>query len=522
MFYSEKMEVDESQEAKEINVLILGETGVGKSTWINGLANYIQFENLEAAARHVNLLTIIPSSFSYTDDEGEIVKIKVGEETDNEKFTAGQSATQAPVTYLFPIPEKNCVVKLIDTPGIGDTRGVEQDKKNFESILSHISNFDELHAILILLKPNSARLTVMFEFCIKELLVYLHKDAARNIIFCYTNTRGTFYKPGDTLPTLKEMVKKSNLELNTKKNFCFDNEAFRFLACLKNGIVFEEHEKTAFSQSWDIATKTTDRLFDYVMTLEPHKIESTMSLNNARRIIGLMSRPMSEMTTTIVKNIETLEDHKKKIRDLDNKAYDLEKNLRVNITTLEFKELGYPRTVCTNGNCIETVFDEDAGVSKKNYRQHCHPHCSLSGIEVNNVGFEGLRGCAAMRGREYCAECGHSYKEHMHLTYDLVSVPLEKLNTEVNDKLNANRGEKRTKESRIKALDDAIKNMKEEKNKLFETSAKFGSFLKQNAILPYNDAILEYFKISINQVMEGLSRLLRVESNKTFLTMSFL
>ena len=494
------MEVDSEYDFKKINILILGETGVGKSTWINGLANYINFESLQAASRHESLLTIIPSSFSFTDDEGEIVKIKVGEENENEKDLTGQSATQAPRDYLLAIPERNTLVNLIDTPGIGDTRGVEQDKKNFESILSHISNFKDLHAILILLKPNSARLTIMFEFCIKELLVYLHKDAARNIIFCYTNTRGTFYKPGDTLPTLKEMVNKSNLELNTKNNFCFDNEAFRFLACLQNGITFTNQEKAAFSQSWEIATNTTYRLFDYVMTLTPHKIESTMSLNNARRIIGLMSRPMSEMTENIVKNIETLEDHKKKIKDLDDKAVDLEKNLRVNITTLEFKELGYPRTVCTNGKCIETIFDEQAMVSKKNYKQQCHPHCYLKGIEVNNVGFEGLRGCAAMGGSEFCQKCGHSYKEHMHLTYDLVRVPLEKLNEEVNQKLNANRGEKKTKESRIKIIDNQIQKMKEEKTKLFETSAKFGSFLKQNAILPYNDVILEYFKISINQV----------------------
>merc|ERR1719219_239499 len=383
-----------SSERKEINILILGETGVGKSTWINGLANYINFANLEAAAKHESLLTIIPSSFSFTDDEGETVKIKVGEESHNERFTTGQSATQSPVTYQLPY--KNCWINLIDTPGIGDTRGAEQDKENFESILSHVSNFEELHAILILLKPNSARLTVMFEFCIKELLVHLHKDAARNIIFCYTNTRGTFYKPGDTLPTLKEMVKKSNLELNTKKNFCFDNEAFRFLACLKNGIEFTDQEKTAFSQSWDIATKTTDRLFDHVMTLQPHKIEGTMSLNNARRVIGLMSRPMSEMTENIVKNIENLEAHKRRIKDLDSKAVDLEKNLRVNITTLELRQLGYPRTVCTNGNCIETVLDEEAGVSKKNYRQHCHPHCNLGGVRVEEVGFSGLRNCEAM------------------------------------------------------------------------------------------------------------------------------
>ena len=105
-----------------------------------------------------------------------------------------------------------------------------------------------------------------------------------------------------------------------------------------------------------------------------------------------------------------------------------------------------------------------------------------------------------MRVSEFCQICGHSYKEHMHLTYDLVRVPLEKLNEEVNQKLNANRGEKKTKESRIEIIDNQIQKMKEEKTKLFETSAKFGSFLKQNAILPYNDVILEYFKISINQV----------------------
>ena len=46
--------------------------------------------------------------------------------------------------------------------------------------------------------------------------------------------------------------------------------------------------------------------------------------------------------------------------------------------------------------------------------------------------------------------------------------------------------------------------MKVEKMKLFEISAKFGSFLKQNAILPYNDAVLEYFKMSISQVINKI------------------
>ena len=88
------------------------------------------------------------------------------------------------------------------------------------------------------------------------------------------------------------------------------------------------------------------------------------------------------------------------------------------------------------------------------------------------------------------------------MTYDLIRVPFEKFNYEVNNKLNDNRDEKKTKEDRIKTLDDVIRNMKAEKMKLFEISAKFGSFLKQNAILPYNDAVLEYFTMSINQVIK--------------------
>ena len=59
-----------------------------------------------------------------------------------------------------------------------------------------------------------------------------------------------------------------------------------------------------------------------------------------------------------------------------------------------------------------------------------------------------------MRVSEFCQKCRHSYREHMHLKYDLVRVPLEKLNEEVNQKLNANRGEKKTKESRTEISDN--------------------------------------------------------------------
>lgn len=71
-----------------------------------------------------------------------------------------------------------------------------QDVKNFRNILAQISLYQKIHGICILLKPNDSRLDVVFKYCIGELLTHLHKEAAKNIVFCFTNARATLYRPG--------------------------------------------------------------------------------------------------------------------------------------------------------------------------------------------------------------------------------------------------------------------------------------------------------------------------------------
>lgn len=64
-------------------------------------------------------------------------------EVENEHFGTGQSATQAPRSYLFSWgPESNRkYIRLIDTPGVGDIRGVKADNENFAKILDFIAGF---------------------------------------------------------------------------------------------------------------------------------------------------------------------------------------------------------------------------------------------------------------------------------------------------------------------------------------------------------------------------------------------
>ncbi|KAF5308239.1 hypothetical protein FQR65_LT06232 [Abscondita terminalis] len=156
------------EDTREINILLLGETGVGKSTFINAFINYVTFSTLSNALDE-NFESVIPSKFTITDENYEERIVQIGKDH-NESVEVGASATQACRSYLYPLQGTGLKLRLIDTPGVGDTRGIDQDNINFENVLSFIAEFKHLNAICILLKPNNSRLTVMFEFCIKQLL----------------------------------------------------------------------------------------------------------------------------------------------------------------------------------------------------------------------------------------------------------------------------------------------------------------------------------------------------------------
>ena len=141
-----------------------------------------------------------------TDDEGEETVIAFGEDS-NEELIEGQSATQFPREYTFETETRR--YNLIDTPGIGHS--IEKDKENFDNILAFLTCYEKINAVVVLLKPNNAILNVALKFCVLELLAHLHKSLESNIIFAFTNSRGTFYRPGDTLPALKRLLKENNV-----------------------------------------------------------------------------------------------------------------------------------------------------------------------------------------------------------------------------------------------------------------------------------------------------------------------
>src|SRR5687768_15440019 len=101
-----------------MNILILVESGVGKSTFINGFVNYLTFDTLADAEAHDGLVSLIASSFNVVDAKFKSIKVETGV-SDNETFGGGQSATQASTVYVFPMAKGKggkVELRIIDTP----------------------------------------------------------------------------------------------------------------------------------------------------------------------------------------------------------------------------------------------------------------------------------------------------------------------------------------------------------------------------------------------------------------------
>ena len=345
-----------------VNILLLGETGAGKSTFINGFYNYTTYPTI-GQAKNSDSACLIPTKFTMTNRKFKEFEIKTGTHA-NEVQQVGRSSTQMPTSYVFR--RGSVDLRIIDTPGIGDTHGMEHDRVNFHKIVNYLTKFDEIHGICILMKPNNARLSATFKFCIKELLMHFHRDACKNIVFCFTNARGTFYQPGDTLPALRELIASStdiDLPLCRETIYCIDNESVRFLAALKQGVKFTKDEKKNYSTSWETSLRETERLINYISSLPPHKVKNTLTLNNARRLVLVLGRPLAQITSTIQNSIGVM----KQRRQREGVDQNVERQSEDEATNSETNE----RHMRSLEDCIKALEAEKRQVAKVSTKFAC-------------------------------------------------------------------------------------------------------------------------------------------------------
>ncbi|CAF4081765.1 unnamed protein product, partial [Rotaria sordida] len=128
------------------------------------------------------------------------------------------------------------------------------------------------------------------------------------IIFCFTNSRSTFYTPGNTAPALKTLLESlpmKKIPFTKENTFCFDSESFRYLVARQNKIDFKNIEEEEYNDSWKKSSSESNRLLKYIRTKMSVGIvpNEWHSMKHAQLEINLMIRPMLEAMRNILRNL---------------------------------------------------------------------------------------------------------------------------------------------------------------------------------------------------------------------------
>ena len=230
--------------------------------------------------------------------------------------------------------------------------------------------------------------------------------------------------------------------------------------------------------------------------MPPHETKKTLSLNEARNFIVVMSKPMGEAVELIDRNSKKIEEAKDQCKADDDEIQKFQDRLHFKGLERKRNHLDHPITVCAHEDCKEY---ELVGKSKQRetiYKQICHDHCYLEGIPVETTNNHQLYECRAMDNGT-CRHCKHDYRDHMHMTYTTSLVEATFLSDAVQKEINDLTSVKDKKEKFIAVLEKRIEEYEEEKKTLYRCASHFGAFLKQNAMIPYNDSFSEYLDMLI-------------------------
>ncbi|GBG82392.1 hypothetical protein CBR_g34768 [Chara braunii] len=491
---------------QEVNILLLGESGVGKSTFINGFANYLRHRAMDDAAE--DLVALIPSKFTWCEDSDNFrsLEVTVGERQDGGNEAAatgrGDSSTQSCKAYVFGYGDYK--VRLIDTQGIGDTRGIERDRINFDNLLRFLRCHRSLHGICILLKPNCSRLNVMFRFCVMELLSHLHSSAKGNIAFVFTNARSTFYKPGETMPVLTEMlgnIRKSpphvDIQVDRSTMYCLDSDSFRFLAALKHGVRFTDKDLKDYRKSWEISSAECHRLMDFILRRHPHKVQDTVALNQARRRVLQLAEPLGEINGQLQLHLKLMAAKRMEIQSTTTKLSDMKNKPRQQFAYVDHQDAREPMIVCTSPGCTDTIMLD--GQAQYHYRTICHVPCHESTGSFDVVSEQGLRSCSVMRSDATCGQCYCKWTAHMRTTKMTSVVNGFREDPAVQASIASVEQTESQLKQQLSELQERAKELDQERRDVSTASRQFAVFLGRHAILPYNDALLEYLSHLIHQ-----------------------
>ena len=277
-------------QSSKINMLLIGETGSGKTTFLSFLQYYKQFANLlNTKSIDIDNLKVLKSRIDITNESAK---------------NRGESMTQ--ICKIYDINIGNTSFRVLDSPGLGDTRGLEQDKLNIKNIVETVNQVSYLNGICIIANGTVPRVTHHFKYVFNELQSIFPKSVLANIFLIMTRC------------SIKNEVKFPYHELNIDPSriYCLDNPfaLYNDLFTTKN-----QRDKEALYKRIQFNTENAiqqiNYLFEDISKIQTCNTNSFLELYNIKQKIQL----------DIINGLNNINEYSKTKKSLDIHKAELDK-----------------------------------------------------------------------------------------------------------------------------------------------------------------------------------------------------
>ncbi|XP_047012483.1 uncharacterized protein LOC108268227 isoform X2 [Ictalurus punctatus] len=314
-------------------ILLLGETGTGKTTLINAMVNYI-----------LGVKFTDKVWFEITEEGG-----------DNHMSDQSESQTTEITVYKIFIQGNPICLTIIDTPGYGDTRGAEYDKQISENLYKLFHNdtgVKEIDAVCLVVKASVNQLSDRLQYVFNAVLSVFGKDIKDNIVIFVTHSDGM--PPDDALNTIKKagVPCRKNKE-NEPEHFLFNNRQITkwnqtYIKALQTAWEQTEHSLKGFFASLKENNRKSLQQSEKVQK-KAKQLEACIS--NLQFRIDFVERKHEELTQIQ----KALEENREKIKKNENFTFTVTKCYKEKVPIENASQWDRMATTCSvcEENCHE-------------------------------------------------------------------------------------------------------------------------------------------------------------------------
>uniref|UniRef100_A0A8C5QPR4 AIG1-type G domain-containing protein n=1 Tax=Leptobrachium leishanense TaxID=445787 RepID=A0A8C5QPR4_9ANUR len=432
-------------------IMMVGQTGAGKSTLINGMINHIL-------------------GVEWKDN----VRIKLIEEHTSLDQIQTSNVTCYEINHQegFKIPYS---LIILDTPGFGHTGGTEADKhivKQIRACFTSPAGVQHIDAVCFVIRDTDIRLTDAQKYVFDSVLWIFGKDIEENIIFCVTHCDDP-EEPEVINTVVEASVPCRKDEQDRPVYFRFNNSDIPVHSDnkIKGGSskIGEIH--------WEESMENMEKFFNFLPNLNTRSLSLTQEVLKERRALQIILEgliPKMEEQTLKAHELEKLKN------TLKEQEADIERNKHFQY---EEKE--------TRTRKIKT---DETSVNCRECETTCHHPCKVSHSKLAYF-------CEVFYWNADCRVCGHGQSRHFcerHKweTYVVtVKKTYEELKKKYEEKANAM---KSSVQNVCDKLSAEIQTAEREALKLIETAKKCLQRLQEIALKPDPFTITDYISLLIN------------------------